>query len=540
MSDLRRDLLTLAPPVDTESAWREITAGVPLRRKLLVVQRVAAAALLATSVAVVGLALRSGPEPLVATPVPSTSLPVVTTAFPETTVPSFPGPLFPGPPSQSPEDAARDGVVAELAAMPYEIRVNPLLSVDSRVGSWILSRPSDALFEFADAQGCRLGEIGATPPPFCAHEYGELLLVQDGVIVRAYPSPSAPLSWMHIAPEAIYAGRIGDGALPDSTIMRVDMPSFEAEVVRFPHPDSAPNPDTPSWWRTATADELAAYPGLVGFADSMEGLRVDAWVGEVVIDLNGIRALFDADALTSSSDLIRVGDVVRCRLHCFDVTMASALASTPSVYPPDVDYGAPVTERFDCSGDEIVVEPVVGFDPTRDGPESGCEAILAFARWALISPYFHLDRDGDTALFRQLPGPWATPDLSNPGCFGSPVDPPLCDLGHEAHDDGQFITVDSVDYTGDSVRVTGIEWDVSYVDAAFVVRGRVGLRTVELACGAIVEAPSPRGPGWKRILDGCLLAELSGVGEEFPGVFEVVRSEGATWGMAHRPEITLP
>ena len=51
--------------------------------------------------------------------------------------------LITGEPSQSVADAQRDGIVPELAALPIELRVDPVFELRAAEGVWVLSRPHD-------------------------------------------------------------------------------------------------------------------------------------------------------------------------------------------------------------------------------------------------------------------------------------------------------------------------------------------------------------------------------------------------------------
>jgi hypothetical protein len=192
-------------------------------------------------------------------------------------------------PSQTPEEAARDGVIPALAALPLNVRVDPLTSFTAVEGTWVVS---EIAASYQPTDGCSLG-----PPDgkelidrICMYEYSEVLLLDDdGSIERAYPMPASPLSWAHLTPRFLYAGRIGDGALPDSTIIRIDRETLAATVVVLP--SLSPDPTGIEWppgWMVATADQMAAYPNLVGFSPDMNGTPVDSWIGSVVLDLDEI------------------------------------------------------------------------------------------------------------------------------------------------------------------------------------------------------------------------------------------------------------
>ena len=198
-------------------------------------------------------------------------------------------------PSQTPAEASRDGVVPELAALPFTLRVEPRSEVPSEEGTWVVAVPTPELTELAWENGCGFGNLdGAYPTEvICVVEYGEILLVNgEGQIVRAFPMPGAIPGWIHVTEESVYGGRIGDGALPNSTLFRIDRQSLEATVVVIlSHPDDAP--EWLSTWHVAGADQVTTYDALVGFAPEMSGTRVASWVGDVVVDIAGIDGIID-------------------------------------------------------------------------------------------------------------------------------------------------------------------------------------------------------------------------------------------------------
>ena len=177
-----------------------------------------------------------------------------------------------------------------MAALPYTLRVEPRSEVPSEEGTWIVAVPTPELTELASENGCGFGNLDGVYPTevICAVEYGEILLVDDeGQIVRAFPMPGAIPGWIHLTQESVYGGRIGDGALPNSTLFRIDRQSLEATVVVIlSHPESAPE-----WlptWHVAGAEQVTTYVTLVGFAPEMGGTEVTSWIGDVVVDIDGI------------------------------------------------------------------------------------------------------------------------------------------------------------------------------------------------------------------------------------------------------------
>lgn len=156
------------------------------------------------------------------------------------------------PPSQSAEDAARDGVVPEVAALPFDVRVDAVdmgrvTRIETDEGVWVLSRPVLEHIELADlehidlAGGCALG---ATEDPdavqgrdvICVLEYGEVLLLDpdESEILRAFPLPGLPPQTLAVTDDAVYCMRQGDGALPHSALCRIDRSTHDWFVRIFP------------------------------------------------------------------------------------------------------------------------------------------------------------------------------------------------------------------------------------------------------------------------------------------------------------------
>lgn len=171
-------------------------------------------------------------------------------------------------PSQSAEDAARDGIIPELAALPTDLRSTVLpedfgtTRIEADEGVWLISQPSPDIPGLES--GCLIGDTsGLYGREFvCTFEYAELLLLDSDTraILRAYPFHSVPPRSMIITDDAVYCIRQGDGALPDSMLCRIDRAALEPTVRVFPSAlDSGFNPDNeqfvPSYW---TIDEPVA------------------------------------------------------------------------------------------------------------------------------------------------------------------------------------------------------------------------------------------------------------------------------------------
>ena len=199
------------------------------------------------------------------------------------------------PPSQSGEDALRDGVIPEIAELPFNRRVRIELEETSDEGVWMLTRLSRAVEDESMENGCALGDpLGVYPiDVVCATEYGELLLVDDGTISKAYPMPGAPPSWIHITDDSVYAGHVGDGGLPDSTLVRIDRDTQEATVVVIPAEVDGGTEWLPTW-HIAPAGYSDTYDDAVHVNSNDPGTPVSSWIGDFTVDLDAIDQIIDA------------------------------------------------------------------------------------------------------------------------------------------------------------------------------------------------------------------------------------------------------
>ena len=174
-------------------------------------------------------------------------------------------------PSQTEGDARRDGVVAAVAELPISVRVERVVEVSAEEGLWVLSRLTDVAMD--SASGGVFGEIdGEYLEEFVyAYGYGEVLLVSEGGgIIRAYPMPATNPDWILLTPAAVYAGHIGDGAPADSTLVRINRTSLEAEVVLIPAPlDSGQL--WPRSWHIALAEQALRFPEVVRYGSGAAG-----------------------------------------------------------------------------------------------------------------------------------------------------------------------------------------------------------------------------------------------------------------------------
>ncbi len=144
-----------------------------------------------------------------------------------------------GEPSQTPEAAARDGVAADVAALPYNRRVDvEIENTQPDEGPWVVS----TALRLREDQGC-LGDAdadGTLGPQPCRQRESEILLLNNtgSAVERAYPLPGLTPLDLWVYDEAIYVvGRIGvaDGLSEnDSFIARVDRADFTFRIESFP------------------------------------------------------------------------------------------------------------------------------------------------------------------------------------------------------------------------------------------------------------------------------------------------------------------
>ena len=156
----------------------------------------------------------------------------------------------------------------------------------------MLATLSQVVQEQSWADGCGFGDLAGIYPTevTCSAEYGEVLLVVDGSIVKAYPMPGAVPSWLHIADKYVCSGRVGDGGLPDSTLVRIDRETLEATVVVIPAPFDGGTEWLPDW-HVAPAGYFDRYYEAVHINSGKSGTPVTSWIGEFDVDLDGIDAI---------------------------------------------------------------------------------------------------------------------------------------------------------------------------------------------------------------------------------------------------------
>ncbi len=171
--------------------------------------------------------------------------------------------------SQNPSDAARDGIVPEVAALGVGERINQVPEVDEVVtpsGTWVVSQAQPE--EPFDGVICALGDSDGLYGVdwICPASYAEILLLDptSGHIVRAYPFPDLKPQQLFGTDEAIYFIRQGDGAVPDSMIGRIDTETLEIRVNVIPSSDraSAVPEALPEDWRVLEPNPAVLWQTL--------------------------------------------------------------------------------------------------------------------------------------------------------------------------------------------------------------------------------------------------------------------------------------
>lgn len=179
-------------------------------------------------------------------------------------------------------------MIPELAALPLRSRAAATQFFDAAEGTWAIT----AVPNVEPGTDCTLGDPDGTygTERICTAEYGEVLLVDPaGSVLRAYPMPGAVPTWLHATDEAVYAGRVGDGGLPESTIVRIDRQTLEAQVRVFPTEDGVLGIDWAEW---SVAPAGVPIEDFVVTGDDSAGELVASTIGITSIDRPAIEELF--------------------------------------------------------------------------------------------------------------------------------------------------------------------------------------------------------------------------------------------------------
>jgi hypothetical protein len=208
-------------------------------------------------------------------------------------------------PSQTPAEARRDGVLPALAALPVSKRVTPVdplyegtthTQLSAPEGVWVISRP-DVTTDTGCLPGRASSSNGTTATYRVCSDYAEILLLTPDRhrVVRAYPIPGEPPQWIVLTPEAIYCGRQGDGALPESMVCRISRASArttstQAFTARIFPPSTTADQDGPTsvkgWpgvWRINPPNKRTGFDR----ADLNQGLlRILSSTGQETVRLD--------------------------------------------------------------------------------------------------------------------------------------------------------------------------------------------------------------------------------------------------------------
>lgn len=197
-------------------------------------------------------------------------------------------------PSQLPEAAERDGVVPEIAAMSLEDRVVVLAAAEAPEGTWVISEPGPGASN--QARDCVIGDQSGQwgQDWVCTAEYGEVLLLDDaGQIARAYPMPSVPPSWIYVADDALYGGKVGDGGLPHNAFFRIDRVSGDIIVVVLPNESESGPTSWPTFWHVLRdGPDAERFAGIIDIGPGAVGTQTTTWIGVVAVDLERLRDAF--------------------------------------------------------------------------------------------------------------------------------------------------------------------------------------------------------------------------------------------------------
>lgn len=174
--------------------------------------------------------------------------------------------------------------------LPLEIRSEAQAEVEADEGTWVLSRPSWGLLGLSGAWGC-----GVPGTDWCTLEYGEVLLIDaSGFMVRNVPMPTVPPKWIAVGQEYVYAGAVADGALSDSTLVRIHRETMEWTVVLF-EGDEPYEWARPQEWVVIPMDDprQEVLAKVVRHEPFAGGTEVVSAIGPIFVDLAAVEAFID-------------------------------------------------------------------------------------------------------------------------------------------------------------------------------------------------------------------------------------------------------
>jgi hypothetical protein len=168
-------------------------------------------------------------------------------------------------PSQAAEDAARDGVDPDVAAMPMAERRGIVVSEEGPPeGRYAINRPP----------GDAAAEV--------------LVLGADDRIVRAFPMGRLDPTWLDVTPYEVYGGRFteepGAGRTPYGTIFRIDRRTLELTGFVFLGDHGVPAPLGRDGFVETTADQWAPAPTGVFLHEHAVAFQRRGWEPAVTAD----------------------------------------------------------------------------------------------------------------------------------------------------------------------------------------------------------------------------------------------------------------
>lgn len=205
-------------------------------------------------------------------------------------------------PSQTPQEAERDQVVPEIAALPSAVRINQIgtatgagrTSVQTADGVWIISKPDETALD-GKLDGCLLGDTAGVygRDYVCVSTYTEILLLdeQTDQILRAYPFPDVPPRSLTVGAHALYCVGQGDGGVTDSVLCRIDHDSLDIVVRVFAELGQQVLPKdtwTPDGWTVDERNDLDLFQNLQ--TDSA-GVTITGADGSTLVDPDTLELL---------------------------------------------------------------------------------------------------------------------------------------------------------------------------------------------------------------------------------------------------------
>lgn len=171
-------------------------------------------------------------------------------------------------PSQSPESAARDGVIPFLAELPLSERSDIVGLVEVQGQQWVATKFP------AEIRNRLMEESFSSGRPFDPSS-SELLLVEAGQVMKALLFPHMPLTGILGDDTHVIVYRSGDGGYPDSGFVRLNIESGEIERWLVPAPPIGSagvdwNSASELWpdWQLPTEETALRFGDALAIAES--------------------------------------------------------------------------------------------------------------------------------------------------------------------------------------------------------------------------------------------------------------------------------